>query len=451
MRVKIKDIVKATKGSLLCGDENQIIEHVSIDSRSSQGNDIFVPIIGNKSDAHRFISGAFAVGCAATFTSEHDKMDDSHPWIRVENTVTALQETGKLWRQQVPIPVVGITGSVGKTTTREMVAAALSAEKKVYKTIKNYNSIIGLPIMLSEMSNDYDIAVLEMGMNAKGEIARMAELAKPDMAIVTNIGVAHMEFFGSQEGIKEEKLSIRNRLNGGYLLLNGDDPLLCNETDGVQDKVIFYGQSQKCQYRAVDVVNHNGYYSFTLQHKEQKIPVTLSVPGVHNVGNAVAALAAADLNGVSLEAAAKAIAEFTGFNNRLQILESKGYTVIDDTYNASPDSMKAGLKVLMAREAERYFAVLGDMKELGENSPKFHYEIGCYMKDFHIAQVILVGELAAQIGKALQDADSAIEVHPFLDRQEAADYLKTQLQKEDAVYVKASNSMGLKQIVQQII
>lgn len=450
----IKEIVEATGGTLLCGDENQVIEHVSIDSRNSQGNDIFVPIIGKKSDAHRFIGAAVDAGCVATFTSEHNQAPEGAlgtlPWIRVDDTVTALQETGKLWREHMHMPVVAVTGSVGKTTTREMVAAALAAEKKVYKTIKNYNSIIGLPVMLTEMTKDYDIAVLEMGMNAPGEIACMTRLAQPDMAIVTNIGVAHMEFFGSQEGIRQEKLSVRKGLKGGFLLLNGDDPLLCQETDGEQDKVVFYGQSEGCQYRACHVENHNGFYSFVLVHGQTQIPVQLAVPGIHNVNNAAAALAAADLNGISMAAAAQALAQFTGFSNRLQIFEKNGYTLIDDTYNASPDSMKAGLNVLLARTASRYIAVLGDMKELGEQSARFHYEIGTYMKDFPIEQVVLVGELAQEIGKALQDAHSAVAVHAFEQKEDAAAYLKEIVRAGDVVYVKASNSMGLKQIVQEL-
>ena len=171
INIYIKDIVEATKGKLLCGDENKRIDHLSIDSRSSQGNDLFIPIIGAKVDAHRFIDGAFSVGCVATLTSEHTKMDDpDHAWIQVEDTVLALHEIGKLCRSRVRVPAIGVTGSVGKTTTREMIAYALSAQRKVYKTQKNYNSSVGLPITMSLMSNDYDIAVLELGMNVPNEL-----------------------------------------------------------------------------------------------------------------------------------------------------------------------------------------------------------------------------------------------------------------------------------------
>ena len=194
INICIKDIVEATKGKLLCGDEKQQIDHLSIDSRSSQGNDLFIPIIGAKVDAHRFIDGAFSVGCVATLTSEHDSMDDpNHAWIRVEDTVLALHEIGKLCRSRVTVPAIGVTGSVGKTTTREMIAYALSAEKKVYKTQKNYNSSVGLPITMSLMSNDYDIAVLELGMNVPGELGTISEIAQLKKTDLTNIGDAHIE------------------------------------------------------------------------------------------------------------------------------------------------------------------------------------------------------------------------------------------------------------------
>ena len=187
LNITVNDIVKAVNGTLLCGDGTQIIEHISIDSRSSQGNDIFVPIIGEKVDAHRFISQALEIGCVATLTSEHEQMTGQQAWIRVENTIDALHEIGRLCRSRIQIPAVGVTGSVGKTTTREMIATALSAQKKVFKTSKNYNSSVGLPITLSEMTNEDDIAVLELGMNVPGELGTISDLASLDMAVLTNI------------------------------------------------------------------------------------------------------------------------------------------------------------------------------------------------------------------------------------------------------------------------
>ena len=323
INICIKDIVEATKGKLLCGDEKQQIDHLSIDSRSSQGNDLFIPIIGAKVDAHRFIDGAFSVGCVATLTSEHDSMDDpNHAWIRVEDTVLALHEIGKLCRSRVTVPAIGVTGSVGKTTTREMIAYALSAEKKVYKTQKNYNSSVGLPITMSLMSNDYDIAVLELGMNVPGELGTISEIAQLKMAVLTNVGVAHIEFYGSQEAICHEKYTISKGFGKeGLLIVNGDDELLYKFRESTGYPYVLYGTKEYCDYRAEDIHMENGHYAFTFVHNEMRVPVVLSVLGQHNVLNATAALAAAHLNGVDVTLAAKSLYTFTGFQNRLQIIK----------------------------------------------------------------------------------------------------------------------------------
>ena len=259
INIKIKDIVKAVGGTLLCGDENQQIDHISIDSRSSQGNDIFVPIIGEKVDAHNFIEQAFSNGCVATLTSKHKKMSDEHCYIYVEDTIKALHEIGRLCRSRVTVPAVGVTGSVGKTTTREMIATALSAGKSVYKTSKNYNSQIGVPITLSEMSNNVDIAVLELGMNVPGELGLISKMAILDVAVVTNIGVAHIEFFGTKENICKEKLTITTGLKkDGLLFLNGDDELLYQLKDSTPFSPILYGTSSHCTYRGENIAMKHG-------------------------------------------------------------------------------------------------------------------------------------------------------------------------------------------------
>ena len=329
LNITVNDIVKAVNGTLLCGDGTQIIEHISIDSRSSQGNDIFVPIIGEKVDAHRFISQALEIGCAATLTSEHEQMTGQKAWIRVENTIDALHEIGRLCRSRIQIPAVGVTGSVGKTTTREMIATALSAQKKVFKTSKNYNSSVGLPITLSEMTNEDDIAVLELGMNVPGELGTISDLASLDMAVLTNIGVAHIEYFGSQDEICKEKYTITKGFHGkGLLFINGDDPLLVKYKDLTGYPYILYGTGEDCEYRAENIRTVAGKYQFDFVHKDQTVCVTLSVLGHHNVLNATAALAVADQVGVDVKAAAKALESFTGFQNRLQRYESHGYTVM---------------------------------------------------------------------------------------------------------------------------
>ncbi|MGN0397303.1 MAG: UDP-N-acetylmuramoyl-tripeptide--D-alanyl-D-alanine ligase [Candidatus Fimimorpha sp.] len=448
LNITVKDIVEAVNGTLLCGEETQVIEHISIDSRSSQGNDIFVPIIGEKVDAHRFIDQALSIGCAATLTSEHQQMTSEKAWIRVDDTVEALHEIGRLCRSRIHIPAVGVTGSVGKTTTREMIATALSAEKKVFKTSKNYNSSVGLPITLSEMTNEDDVAVLELGMNVPGELGTISDLANLDIAVLTNIGVAHIEYFGTQDEICKEKYTITKGFHkDGFLVINGDDPLLVKYKDLTGYPYVLYGTGAECAYRAENIRTIEGKYAFDFVYEDKRVPVVLSVLGHHNVLNAAATLAVAHRVGVNVEAAAKELEVFTGFQNRLQKYEIDGYTVIDDTYNASPASMKAGLEVLVNYAAAgRKIAVLGDMFELGENAPQYHYEVGAFAAKLAIDQMLLVGSNAAFIGKAMQAGHSSCDVMIMESKESAAAYLKSKVKTGDVVYIKASNGMKLKEI-----
>ncbi len=449
MKLTVKEITEAVKGRLLCGDENMILENIATDSRTSRGNDIFIPIIGARVDGHNYIAKAFESGSIATLTSRHEKMDDSeHAWIKVEDTIDALHEIGKLCRSRIGVPAVGVTGSVGKTTTREMIAYALSAGMHVYKTEKNYNSSVGLPITMSLMNNDYDAAVLELGMNVPGELGMISEIAQLKMAVITNVGVAHIEYFGTREAICKEKYTIsRGFGKEGLLIINGDDELLYEYREHTGYPYVLYGTSDRCEYRAENIRMEQGHYCFDYVHGEEKIPVVLSVLGRHNVQNAVAALAAADKMGVPVEAAAKALYQFTGFNNRLQTIPMKKYTIIDDTYNASPDSMIAGVRVLSGYETKgRKIAVLGDMKELGPNSPKFHEQVGTAIAGEPIDELIFIGEMAQHIGAGAKAAGASYPILEKASNEAAAEYIHSILNEQDVVYLKASNSMHLKEI-----
>lgn len=250
--ITVKDIVAATGGRLLCGNAAQKIEHLSIDSRTMKGNDLFVPLIGEKVDAHRFIGQAFDTGAAAVLTSEHESAADTeHAWIRVADTKNALQDIGRYYRSRLNLPLVGITGSVGKTTTREMVAAALSAKYQVYKTPGNSNSQVGVPITLSEITSADEIGVLELGMSMPGELTVIAKIAQVDMAVITNVGITHIEQLGSQDNIYHEKLTIQDGLKeGGILFLNGDDPRLKETRAKDGCRTVYYGTGDNSEYRA---------------------------------------------------------------------------------------------------------------------------------------------------------------------------------------------------------
>lgn len=461
--ITVNDIVTAVGGVLLCGDGNTKTDHISIDSRTMSGNDIFVPLIGEKTDAHLFIAQAVRNGAIAVLTSRHHThkdieeagLDDTIAYISVRDTKDALQDIGRFYRSRIGIPLIGITGSVGKTTTREMVAAALSANYKVYKTPANRNSQVGVPITISEIMSDDQIGVLELGMSEPGEMTVIARIARVDMAVITNVGVTHIEQLGSRENILKEKMSIQDGLKaGGILFLNGDNDLLSRVTAREDVKTIYYGTGENSDYQAVDIRIEDGKPSFTLIHNQDKVFVKLQVMGEHNVLNAAVSLAVCSECGVSMEAAARELETFDGFKNRQQVYEIDGVTVIDDTYNASPESMKAGLKVLASmKQCSRRIAVLADMKELGSRAGMYHYEVGAFLGDLGIDYVLTLGELASMIGKGVKDSNPETEVSIFKEseRDRLIQSLKDRIRPGDGILFKGSNSMKLGEVASHFI
>ena len=392
---RVKDIVEAVGGTLLCGDPETPIAHISIDSRTMKGQDLFVPIIGEKVDAHRFIGQAFEQGAAAAFTSRHDQMESDRPWIQVEDTRAALQALGAWYRGRMKLPLVGITGSVGKTTTREMIAAALGAGFSVYKTPGNSNSQVGVPITITEIPPDAQIGVIELGMSEPGEMTRIAKVAQVDQAVMTNIGVAHIEQLGSRENILAEKLHIQDGMKeGGILYVNGDDDLLKNVKARPGCRTIIYGTGPDCDYRGEEIGLSGGFPVFTAVRRQtgERVRVRLHVYGNHMILNALAALAVAAENGIPMEKAAKALEAFNGLKGRQQIHHAGEITIIDDSYNASPVSMKAGIQVLCDMEVSgRRAAVLADMKELGPETREYHRQVGHFLAEHPVDLVVLLG------------------------------------------------------------
>lgn len=451
-QITVKKLLEATNGTLLCGDAQAPVEHISIDSRVMKGNDLFVPLIGEKADAHDFISQALDNGAVAVLTSRHDHMDSPLAWIRVPDTKKALQEIGIYYRNRLTLPLVGVTGSVGKTTTREMIAAALSAKYRVYKTPANHNSQVGVPITISEITSADQIGVIELGMSEPGELTVIAKIAQVDMAVITNVGVTHIEQLGSKENIYHEKLSIQDGLKkGGILFLNGDDELLCSTVARPGFSTVYYGTGAHCEYRAENIRLEDGYPSFVAVHGDERISIRLQVMGAHQVLNAMVSLAVADKSGVSMTAAARNLEQFSGFQNRQQIYEAEGVTIIDDTYNASPASMKAAIDILVSMKTSgRRIAVLADMKELGPDAPGFHHEIGAYLSGKPVDILVTLGELAEEIGNGATEHDTGLEVYGFKDKHTMEDWLNRTLMQGDLILFKGSNSMKLGEVVEHV-
>ncbi len=450
--MRVKDIVKATGGKLLCGDENTVVKDICIDSRLIKEGDLFVPIIGAKVDAHRFIEGVMDVG-AATLTSQHNNIVISDkPYIQVHDTEKALQDIGAYIRDRFNIPIIAVTGSVGKTTTREMIAAALDESVHVYQTKGNYNSLVGTPITLSRMPEDTKLAVLELGIGNAGEMDILSHMVKPSIAVVTMIGVAHIEYLKTRENIRAEKLAITHGLSeDGVLFLNGDDPMLAEMRGKTGIKTMYYGTADWCDYRAENIHMVNYQYAYDFVHGDVRVPVILNALGRHNVLNSLAGMAITDYMGYDVKRAADGFEHFRGLRQRLISIPGK-YTIIDDTYNASPDSMKASIDVLSELPGNgKKIAVFGDMFELGENSEMYHYEVGKYMADKDIDELIVVGELSANIVRAVKDAKSDIHCYSFKDNGEVALYLMSVMEPEDIVLIKGSNGMHLNEIVSNML
>lgn len=453
--ITIKEIVEATGGRLLCGDPHKKITQFSIDSRQGDADSIFVPIIGERVDAHRFIDSALARN-GATFTSEHDSASGVKPWIRVDDTVEAMQRLGTYYRNRMQLPVVAVTGSVGKTTTREMIGTALASQKRVFQTIGNQNSQIGVPLTLSHMTKEDEVAVLEIGMSERGQIEKLTQMIRPNVAVVTMIGVSHIAQLKTQENICLEKMDIVKGLpEDGLVFLNGDDAFLAPYRGKLSHRTFFYGLGAHCDYRAEDVTTADGRTSFTLCYKEkqemQHLPVTLGTMGEHNVRNALAALGIAHQMGLDVALAAQALNTFSGQRQQLHRLAS--CTLIDDTYNASPDSMRASLSVLASMEgiSGRRIAALADMLELGEKERQYHYEVGAFIADLGIDEVDVYGELSTELLRGIAEKNADIVTKHFPDRQALESYLLAAVRPEDALLLKGSNGMKLKDIVNRFL
>ena len=454
MKLTAQQIAQACGGRLLCGDPQTEITSFSTDSRSIQPGCLFVPIKGERTDAHIYIEATLAAGAAGTFTQyDNAPQGDSHPWILVEDTREALQKTAAWYRSHFHIPVVGITGSVGKTTTKEMVALAFSAGYHTMRTQGNQNSQIGLPLTLFQLEPEHEAAVIEMGMSEFGEMSRLSAMAHPTMAIMTNIGLSHIGQLKTQENILHEKLHITDGFGPeNLLLINGDDPFLASVQGKTPFPVVTYGLGEGCAYRAEQVHAGESGTSFVLVHEQLRLPVFLPAFGIHMVYNALAAIAAAEWAGIQPQDAAKALEGYRPLAMRQQRYEANGVTVIDDTYNASPDSMIGGIDVLYAIKAEgRRIAVLADMLELGEASAEAHRKVGRHCGEKGVDLLLTIGSEAAQIAAGAKEASAEIVCREFMDNPSALAFLKETVRPGDVVLVKGSRGMHTDEIVHGLL
>lgn len=451
--VKLSEIIKETDGKVLCGDANIEITDVVTDSRKITKGCLFVPLVGERFDGHDFIEKAIDSGAVATFTSKDIKCDDKNATvIRVNDTLAALRQTAQYYRSMFDIPVVGLTGSVGKTTTKEMVAQVLSQKMNTLKTEGNFNNEIGLPLTVFRLDNSHECAVLEMGMSGFGEIERLSSVAKPDLAMITNIGMSHIELLGSQENIYKAKSEIFNNVKkGGTVIINGDDPILKKHLAEIEHKTYTVGKNADCDAVASDIAVSAESVCFKFSGFGKSFDVKLNIPGEHNVYNALFAITTGICFGVSDDDIIRALAEFRPANMRMDTISHNGYKIINDCYNAAPDSMNAALKVLGAYSGKK-IAVLGDIACLGEYSFEAHKGVGASVVLNNIDELLTVGEQAKFIAQgAFESGMDSSKIHSYDSAEELNSHLSSVLEPGCYVLVKASRVMELEKVTEFMI
>ena len=434
--------VSTLTGGRLIGNGRAEALNISTDTRTITQGDMFVALCGESFDGNSFVPQAFEKGAAICVVSREADVPEGRAAVVVEDTGKALLKLASAYRQRFDVRLVGITGSVGKTTTKEMVACALSESFKTLKTEGNFNNEIGMPKTLFRLNETYETAVVEMGMSHFGELSRLSKAAKPDIAVITNIGMSHIENLGSRENILKAKLEILDGLKeGGTLILNGEDDLLKTvETD--KYKIVYYGLGEGYDISG-EVLGDNSV-------RILGETITLSVDGRHNLLNACAAMAVASELGAAPEKAAKGIENYRPDGKRQTTVESpQGVTIICDYYNASPQSVGVALE-LLAKKDGRKIAVIGDMLELGEFSEESHRNVGITAAQNGIDYLFTYGEKTVAAVEGAAEAGLSNGIH-FSDKEKLGEYLVRFLRKGDNVLIKGSRAMKMEDIFEKIM
>ena len=423
------------------------ITAVSTDTRQLPAGCLFLALRGAKFDGHDFVQQAIEAGAVAAVT---DTQIGDLPCIVVKHTGQALLDIASLYRGLFDIPLVGVTGSVGKTTTKEMIACVLSEKFNTLKTAQNLNNEIGMPKTLFGLTKEHGAAVIEMGMNHFGEISRMSNSAKPTMAVITNIGYSHIEHLGSQEGSLKAKLEMLEGMKADApLIVSADDPMLRDLGQKLERPVFtFSTQGNFADICAEDIKEDDGVTTFTILHADDSLLAVLPTVGIHNVKNALAAYLVGILAGMTPQEILCGLAKYQPTGNRQNIMEKNGQTVIADCYNASPDSMRAALGVLgNYRCTGRRIAVLGDMLELGEHSEALHAKVGEMAKNAGIDMLFCYGTAAKGIAA---NAGDALEILCTENADELTEQLRETTKEGDCVLFKASHGMHLETIIERL-
>jgi len=447
----LKKIAELAGATIETGDPNTFVDTVSTDSRTLQPGQLFVALRGENFDAHNFVQAVAETGAAGAIVERGwtGTAPKQFALLRVEDTLLAYQKLAANYRTSLPLKVLAITGSNGKTSTKDFAAAVLARKFRVTKTEGNFNNHVGLPRTILEATSEDEIGVWEIGMNHPGEIAALARIARPDAAIITNVGVAHIEFMGSREAIADEKAALAEAVGpDGWIILNADDPFTGRIAPRTQARAILAGTTSG-GIRAAEISQSATGSDFTISEGAHRCRAQLPVPGLHMIQNALFAVAAGRAFGLSLEEAASALASAPLSKARLQVKTIRGVQFLDDSYNANPDSVKAALRTLVELEADgKRIAVLGEMRELGAETERGHREVGEKAATLGIDQLIAIGETGKLTVAAAKRAGlkSAVAVD---NTTEAADLLDRIAQPGDLVLIKGSRTARTELVLEE--
>ncbi len=452
--LNIRRAARAMGGEILNCDGDELIQSVSTDTRTIENGALFFALSGERFDGHRFVPDAVAAGAVCCVVTPDAAGYGALPVIVVEDTHKALRDLAEAYRTRFRVPVVGITGSVGKTSTKEMIASVLSQNYRAHVTKGNFNNEIGLPLTVFDLKEEDEIMVLEMGMSNFGEISRLTRIAKPDTAVITNIGVSHIEHLGSREGIRKAKFEIMEGLQmDGTVILNGDDDLLWDARGEIEFETLYFGiRNKSCDLCVNEIRSFSDGSEFSCKIDGEVHKFSIGVPGEHHVYNALAAILVGLKYNISMDDIKVGIRRFAPSGLRQTLIEYPNYKVIRDCYNASPASMKSGLEVLSLTEtAGRRVACLADMLELGGISEKAHLAVGKLVVKYGVDCLITVGQEAKKIARgAIENGMNPADVHEFDTNAALKETLKMILKKQDLILVKGSRGMRLEEIADAI-
>lgn len=449
----LSNVAKAVEGQLIIPEGMEALKDKEIqgavnDNRKVEKDFLFIPMVGARVDGHDFIEDAFSKGALASLSEK--KLDNpSGPYIIVDDTKLALKQIATAYRMQLTIPVIGVIGSVGKTSTKEMITSVLETKFSVLKTEGNFNNEIGLPLTICRIKDGHQVAVVEMGISDFGEMHRLGDIAKPDYVVMTNIGQCHLEFLKDRDGILKAKTEVFEHMpKSGVVILNGDDDKLVN-ADTLGLKKIFYGlNDQEISASNVEADGMTGTKA-KIKIGADEFEALIPLPGTHNVMNGLAAAAVGVELGLSIADIKRGLENAGTIAGRNNIIKVREVTIIDDCYNANPVSMKASIEVL-GKASGRTIAVLGDMGELGSDERKLHYEIGQSLEDNHIGYVFTVGQLSEEINKSLSQTNSSCMAHHYDNVEKMLDDLLPIIRGGDTILVKASHFMNFSSVVEAI-